>query len=142
MRVGNLKKFIFTCFCLFLLAACSVDIKKFEFVGQSEHWKVVYQYEIEYLKDGQNRSDSELKITYIGDPEKIPNGTVIEYNYTIGSKSGSKSIEFEEMKDSIVIEDSGSGVNLAILEGNEIGTINISWDGKSEEFEIKNADNQ
>ena len=134
-----MRKILSIFFCVFLLSGCSEDVKTYEYAGQSDHWKAVYKYEVQYLTSGENRSKNELKLTYIGDIEKIPSNTVIEYKYNIGSKSGSKTLELEETNKSIEIEDSGGGLNASILEGSEIGTITILWDGKSEEIEIKNT---
>ena len=137
-----MKKILSIFFCVFLLSGCSEDVKTYEYTGESDHWKAVYKYEVQYLKSGENRSEKELKLTYIGDIKKIPSNTVIEYKYKIGSKGGSQTLEFEEINKSIEIKDSGGGLNVSTLEGSEIGTITISWDGNSEEFEIKNTKNE
>lgn len=134
-----LKKIISIFSFVFLLSGCNEDIKTYEYVGESENWKAVYKYEVHFLNNGDNRSEEELRITYLGENEKIPIGTVIESTYKIGQKSGSQTIEVEEISKPLDIANGGGGVNTSILQGSEIGVITVSWDGNFEEIEIKNT---
>lgn len=132
-----MKKIIYIFFCVFLLTGCNKEIESYEYVGKSDNWEAIFTYRVEYLSNGDNSSRYELKINYIGD-EKLQQGTVIEYSYKLGSKRGSNTYELEEMLDSGEIEGtSSSGTNLSTLQGSETGIVTISWDGKSEEIEIK-----
>ena len=134
-----MKKIIYIFFCVFLLTGCNKEIENYEYVGKSDNWEAIFTYRVEHLSNGDNSSRYEVKINYIGD-EKLQNGTVIEYTYKLGSKSGSNTYELEEMKESGEIEGAGSGgTNLSTLQGNETGIVTISWDGKSEEIEIKST---
>ena len=132
-----LNKILYIFFCLFLLTGCNIEIENYEYVGKSDNWEAIFTYRVEYFNNGDNSSRDEVKINYIGD-KKLQKGTVIEYTYKLGAKSGSNTYELEEMKESGEIEGAGSGgINLSTLQGDETGIVTISWDGKYEEIEIK-----
>lgn len=136
------KKIISMFFCVFLLAGCTADREIYEYIGESDNWKAVYKYEVEYLKNGLNHSTNDIKITYIGDMGKIRNGTAIEYTFDIGGRSGSDILKVENNGEHIEIHTSAGsdrGFNSATFHGSEIGIMTVSWDGKYEEFEIKNT---
>ena len=134
-----LNKILYIFFCLFLLTGCNIEIENYEYVGKSDNWEAIFTYRVEYFNNGDNSSRDEVKINYIGD-KKLQKGTVIEYTYKLGSKSGSNTYELEEMKESGEIEGAGSGgTNLSTLQGDETGIVTISWDGKYEEIEIKST---
>ena len=134
-----MRKIIYIFFCVFLLTGCNIEIENYEYVGKSDNWEAIFTYRVEYFNNGDNSSRDELKINYIGD-KKLQKGTVIEYTYKLGSKSGSNTYELEEMKESGEIEGAGGGgTNLSTLQGDETGIVTISWDGKYEEIEIKST---
>lgn len=139
-----LKKMFYIFFCVFLLTGCNNKIESYEYVGKSDNWEAIFNYKVEYLSNGDNFSRYEVKVNYIGD-EKLQNGTLIEYTYKLGSKSGLHTYDFEEIKETTEVEmgvTGSGGSNLSILQGSEIGIVKVSWNGKYEEIEIKNAKNE
>lgn len=129
-------KFLCLFFCVALLYGCNDDIRSYEYVGKSDNWEAVYKYKVNYLKNGDNHSENDMKINYKGEIEKLANGEVIKVTYNIGAKSGSETIVVEDVRESFNIGSPG-GLNASILEGSEVGIITVSWGGNYEEFEIK-----
>lgn len=133
-----MKKLICLFFCVVLLSGCNDDIRSYEYVGEGDNWKVVYKYKVNYLQNGDNRSENEMRINYIGEIEKLQDGEVVEVTYKIGQKSGSQTLKVEDVSKSLNIGSAG-GLNASTLEGSEVGIITVSWGENYEEFEIKSS---
>ena len=132
------KKILCLFFCVTLLYGCNNDIRSYEYVGESKNWEAVYKYKVNYLKNGDNHSENDMKIKYKGEIEKLANGEVIKVTYNIGAKIGSDTLVVEDVSESFDIGSPG-GLNASTLEGSEVGIITVSWGGNYEEFEIKSS---
>ncbi|MER2171394.1 MAG: membrane lipoprotein lipid attachment site-containing protein [Psychrobacillus psychrodurans] len=133
-----MKKILCIFFCVILLSGCNKDIRSYEYVGESDNWEVVYKYKVNYLKNGDNDSENDMKINYKGEIEKLANGEVIKVTYKIGAKSGSDTLVVEDVSESFDIGGPG-GLNASTLQGSEVGIITVSWGENYEEFEIKSS---
>ena len=132
------KKILCIFFCVILLSGCKNDIRSYEYVGESDNWELVYNYKVNYLKNGDNHSENDMKINYKGEIEKLANGEVIKVTYKIGAKSGSDTLVVEDVSKSFDIGSPG-GLNAYNLEGSEVGIITVSWGENYEELEIKSS---
>ena len=138
----TLLKILYIFFCLFLLTGCNIEIENYEYVGKSDNWEAIFTYRVEYFNNGDNSSRDEVKINYIGD-KKLQKGTVIEYTYKLGAKSGSNTYELEEMEESGEIEGAGSGgINLSTLQGDETGIVTISWMENMKKLKLRGQKNK
>ena len=104
------KKILCIFFCVILLSGCKNDIRSYEYVGESDNWEVVYKYKVNYLKNGDNHSENDMKINYKGEIEKLANGEVIKVTYKIGAKSGSDTLVVEDVSKSYDIGSPGASM--------------------------------
>lgn len=134
-----MKKIFWVFLCAVLLSGCTNDSRNYEYAGESENWKVVYKYKVNYLKNGDNHSENDMKLNYKGEIEKLAKGEVIKVTYKIGAKSGSDTLVVEDASESFDIG-SPRSLNASTLQGSEVGIITVSWGENYEEFEIKSSE--
>ncbi|WP_260320108.1 hypothetical protein [Peribacillus simplex] len=150
------KKMTAVLVIMMALTACSIFTDKgtesetktkidYQFTGESEHWEAVYSYKATEIwgKKGRQATHSSkdnyvLTLKYKGSLEELSSMKHLEYSYETSSSKGSKREDYPAPPSEKVFTTSGSSVNGAMKNKDEMIKIHVKWDDNDESFELRN----
>jgi len=130
---------------MFFLTACSEKTNEsYTYVGESEHWKAEFVYDVsetwgEKNEKGNYSNEEEymLTFTYKGTESDLVSIKNISYGYETVSGSGSKTRQFTEPVTQTVFKIGGNAKNTARIFPHHVITAKVQWDDYEESFELK-----
>ena len=139
-----MKKFLTIVLATFFLTACSEKThESYTFVGESEHWKAEFVYDVSETwgeNNGKmnysNEDEYMLMVTYKGAKSDLASIKNFSYGYETGSSSGSNTIQFTEPVTQTVFKLGGNAKNSARIYADNIITVNVQGDDFEETFEL------
>ncbi|QUL57284.1 hypothetical protein KDC22_12920 [Paenibacillus tritici] len=129
---------------LLLLTSCNTETTHFNytFKGEAETWSAVYKQEAsQKLITRRDKVTSEsskqytFNLHYKGEPSDLETIKQMKYTYKGRGSGGSQNIEGPVPIGMLKMGGSGSGT---IEREDSVIKVTVEWDGKSEEFELKN----
>lgn len=130
---------------LLLLTSCNTETTHFNytFKGEGEIWSGVYKQEASQkliTKKDKVTSESSKQYTfhlkYKGEQSDLEAIKQMKYTYKGKGSGGSQNIEAPVHAGMLKMGGSGTGT---IEKEDSVIKVTVEWDGKSEEFELKNA---
>ena len=142
-----MKKILTIVLVTFFLAACSEKThENYIFVGESQHWKAEFVYDVTETrgeKNGKGNYSNEeqytLTFTYKGEESELATLQNISYGFeTFLGKSERITREFTEPNTESVFKLSGYSQNSARIFTDHVITATIQWDDFEETIEFNN----
>ena len=139
-----MKKIIAIVLVTFFLAACSEKThENYIFVGESEHWKAEFVYDVSETwgeKNGKGNYSNEvqytLTLTYKGAVSELATIKKVSYGYETTTSSASNTIELTEPLTKSEFKLSGSRENSARIFPHHVITAKVQWDDFEETIEL------
>ena len=141
-----MKKILTIVIVTFFLAACSEKThENYIYVGESEHWKAEFVYDVTVTqgeKNGKLNYSAEenytLTFTYKGDESELATLQNISYGFeTFLGKSERITREFTEPNTESVFKLSGVSKHSARIFPDHLITATIQWDDFEETFDLQ-----
>ncbi|MEK4852871.1 hypothetical protein NST04_23670 [Paenibacillus sp. FSL H7-0756] len=128
---------------LLLLTSCNTETTYFNytFKGEGDTWSGVYKQEASQKLTKKNKVTSEsskrynLVLRYKGDQSDLETIKQMKYTFKAKHSSGSQTIEGPVEVAMLKMGASGNG---SVEKKDSVIKVTVEWDGKSEEFELKN----
>ena len=141
-----MKKILTIVLVTFFLAACSEKTQEnYIFVGESEHWKAEFIYDVSETwgekngkKNYSNEEEYTLTFTYKGAESELATIKSITYGFETVSRSASNTYNFTEPNTESVFKLSGYSQNSARIFTDHVITATIQWDDFEETIEFNN----
>lgn len=108
--------------------------KTYEYVGESEHWHIVFTHKVDDLKNVNDLTANEIALAFKGDLAAVTDDIFIDYTYEIGSETWTNTIDFQAIDTQLKVIDESKGDS--VLQGHETGIFTITWNGQSERIEV------
>ncbi|WP_342477739.1 hypothetical protein NYE24_00165 [Paenibacillus sp. FSL H7-0350] len=139
-----LRALLLPAILLLLLTSCNTETTYFNytFKGEGDTWSGVYKQEAsQKLITKKNKVTSEsskrynLVLRYKGDQSDLEEIKQMKYTFKAKHSSGSQIIEGPVAVAMLKMSASGNG---SVEKEDSVIKVTVEWDGKSEEFELKN----
>ncbi|OMF99312.1 hypothetical protein [Paenibacillus sp. FSL R7-0337] len=139
-----LRALLLPAILLLLLTSCNTETTYFNytFKGEGDTWTGVYKQEAsQKLITKKNKVSSEsskrynLVLRYKGDQSDLEEIKQMKYTFKAKHSSGSQTIEGPVAVAMLKMSASGNG---SVEKEDSAIKVTVEWDGKSEEFELKN----
>lgn len=139
-----MKKLLTIVLATFFLTACSEKTdESYTFVGESEHWRAEFVYDVSETwgenngkRNYSNEEEYMLTFTYKGAENDLASIKNISYGYETVSGSGSNTGQFTEPVTQTVFKIGGKAKNTARLFPQHVITAYVQWDDFEEKFEL------